>query len=96
MSPRFKPGDRVRVLSKVQWGHIRTPLFILGKSGIVETCRGEFPNPEQLAYGMDGQPPIPCYCIMFEYPEIWGKSCPEISKNDKMYVDIFEHWLDGD
>ena len=47
MPPKYKSGDRVRVLNQIRWGHIRTPLFVLGKTGIVETCRGEFPDPEK-------------------------------------------------
>ena len=95
MPPKYKSGDRVRVLNQIRWGHIRTPLFVLGKTGIVETCRGKFPDPEKLAYGLDGLPPVPCYCIKFDYPEVWGKSCPEVSRNDKMYIDIYEHWLNS-
>lgn len=86
----------MRVLNKVRWGHIRTPLFVLGKRGVVVTLRGFYPDPEKLAYGMDGLPLIPCYCIQFEHPEVWGESSPVCSKNDKMYIDIVEHWLEPD
>ncbi|MDP6084807.1 MAG: nitrile hydratase subunit beta [Nitrospinota bacterium] len=96
MPPKYKAGDRIRVQKQVRWGHIRTPLFVLGKRGLVDNLRGEYPDPEKLAYGMDGLPPIPLYCIKFDYLEVWGESCPESAKNDKMHIDIYEHWLDTD
>ncbi|MFQ5915629.1 MAG: SH3-like domain-containing protein [Nitrospinota bacterium] len=95
MTAKFSVGDQVRVQNQVKWGHIRTPLFVLGKRGVVEDFRGEYPDPEKLAYGMDGLPAIPLYCIKFDYPEVWGESCPAASKNDKMYIDVYEHWLEA-
>ena len=40
MTPRFNPGERVRVLDKFTSGHVRTPRYIRGKRGVVERiCR---------------------------------------------------------
>ena len=54
--PRFEPGDRVRVLSGERPGHVRTPGYVRGKTGRVESVLGEFRNPESLAYGDSGLP----------------------------------------
>ena len=52
--PQFAVGEKVRVLS--QWPpsppiHCRTPYYIRGCSGIIERYCGDFPNPEELAFG---------------------------------------------
>ena len=45
----FKPGDRVRVRTEDKPGHVRTPGYVRGKTGRVESVLGEFRNPESLA-----------------------------------------------
>ncbi len=54
MSDRFSPGDHVRVRADSPPGHIRTPVYIRGKCGVVRRIFGDFPNPEGLAYGQTG------------------------------------------
>ena len=46
---RFRPGDRVKVRYAAPLGHIRTPFYIRGHTGVVERLCGSFPNPEELA-----------------------------------------------
>ena len=53
-APRFKTGDRVRVLAMFPPGHVRTPWYIRGKQGVVERFCGAYPNPEELAYCRSG------------------------------------------
>lgn len=88
----FRPGDRVRVRMEDRPGHIRTPFYIRGKTGWVERVHGEFLNPESLAYGRDGLPKRPLYLVGFYQKDVWGdyRAAPQ----DKLYVDIYEHWLD--
>ncbi len=52
----FHPGDRVRVREDFPPGHIRTPVYVRGKTGVVKRKFGTFPNPEVLALGRDGMP----------------------------------------
>ena len=54
---RFEVGDAVRVALSHPPGHRRTPFYIRGKTGVVERYCGAFRNPEELAYGFDGEPP---------------------------------------
>ena len=89
---KFNLGEKVRVKSLSQPGHIRTPYFIRGQLGIVETLFGDYPNPEELAYGRSGKPAVPLYCVKFKQRHIWNKYCGE--KNDTLLVDIYEHWLE--
>ena len=88
---KYRPGDRVRVRMEDRPGHIRTPFYIRGKTGWVERVHGEFLNPESLAYGRDGLPKRPLYLIGFHQAEVWGEY--SASGRDKLYVDIYEHWL---
>ena len=52
VEPRFKPGERVKVLKAYPLGHVRTPFYIRGCTGTVERICGAFPNPEELARKM--------------------------------------------
>ena len=72
IAPRFKAGDAVRVALAHPPGHIRTPLFLRGKSGVVLRDYGAFPNPERLAYGMHGLPPLVLYMVQFNMDEGWA------------------------
>ncbi|MGE5218436.1 MAG: SH3-like domain-containing protein [Chloroflexota bacterium] len=87
----FKPGDKVRVKFEDRPGHIRTPWYIRGKIGWVERVYGDFPNPESLAYGCDGLPKKTLYLVGFNQRDVWDKS---VGQRDKLFVDVFEHWLD--
>jgi nitrile hydratase beta subunit-like protein len=92
MPPRFRPGERVRVLSEDKPGHVRTPGYVRGKTGRVESVLGEFRNPESLAYGDSGLPERPLYEVSFRQVDLWeGYSGPA---DDELYVDIYEHWLE--
>src|SRR6185503_3751316 len=53
---RFNVGDLVRVKRSDPPGHRRTPSYVKGKEGTIERVCGSFPNPEELAYGFDGEP----------------------------------------
>jgi nitrile hydratase len=91
VSAKFKPGDRVRVRADDRPGHIRTPYYIRGKTGWIEQVHGDFLNPESLAYGKDGLPKRPLYLVGFNQAEVWKKYG---AAKDKLYVDIYEHWLE--
>ena len=90
MENRFDVGNFVRVKSINRPAHIRTPGYVRGKTGQIRTIHGSFPNPEKMAYGSDGLPPVPLYGVLFELADLWD----EHSGNSKMIVDIYEHWLE--
>ena len=92
LPPRFKPGDKVRVRSAPVPGHIRTPGYIQGKQGQVEALVGVYPNPESVAYGRDGLPKQPLYRVAFLQREVWGERYKGPA-HDKVYVDLYDHWL---
>jgi nitrile hydratase len=88
---RFKPGDRVRVRFEDRPGHIRTPWYIRGKTGSIEMIHGEFLNPESLGHGGDGLPKKVLYSVAFQQGDVWERYA---ARQDKLLVDVFEHWLD--
>lgn len=89
---KFNPGDVVRV--KDDWPetrgpcHIRTPHYVRGLSGKVVQYLGDFPNPEDLAFGRKAAH-RPLYHVQFDREAIW-KTPPG---DDKVLVEIFGHWL---
>ena len=89
---QFSPGQKVRVIDAHPLGHVRTPFYIRGKTGVVERVCGAFPNPEELAQMRDGLPPVPLYRIRFRQNEVW----PDYrgSANDVLEVEIYQHWLE--
>jgi hypothetical protein len=93
MTPqRFRPGERVRVRSEDRPGHVRTPGYVRGKMGRVESVLGEFRNPETLAYGETGLPERPLYKVSFRQVDLWeGYPGPA---SDELCMDIYEHWLE--
>ena len=89
----FSPGDQVRVRAFDGPGHLRTPAYVRGKTGWVERVHGDFRNPESLAYGGDGLPKKTLYLVGFKQTDLWGQRYAE-SRDDNLYVDLYEHWLE--
>jgi len=92
MKTGFEPGDQVRVRQAQPPGHVRTPFYVRGRRGVVESLAGDFADPEELAYGRDGLPTKPLYRVRFKQSELW----PDYSGSDvdSLVVDIYEHWLE--
>lgn len=92
MTPRFKPGNAVTVRRAYPPGHVRTPHYIRGKSGVVERICGSFANPEELAYGRGGLPVRPLYRVRFAQTEVWPDYAG--AAGDTIDIEIYEHWLE--
>lgn len=86
----FDRGDRVQVTPRSRPGHVRTPHYVLGKTGTIDRYLGEFPSPEELAYGQDGLPARRLYTVQFKQTDIWKDYA---SGNDTLLVDLYENWL---
>jgi nitrile hydratase subunit beta len=89
----YREGQRVRVAARPHEGHHRTPGYVKGKVGTVERMHRAFANPETLAYGGDGLPEQALYLVGFRQDDLLpgdrGRS------SDRIYVDVFEHWLEA-
>ncbi|MAI45582.1 MAG: nitrile hydratase subunit beta [Hyphomicrobiaceae bacterium TMED74] len=89
----FKVGDRIRVAQASPPGHVRTPQFVRGKTGVIIRHFGAFPNPERLAYGMSGLPKLDLFQVKFDLDQVWdgnGKYGP----HDTVTADLYENWLE--
>jgi len=89
---RYRPGQRVRVAARPHEGHHRTPGYVKGKICSVHRVHGPFTNPETRAYGMDGLPKQPLYLVGFAQHDVWPDYRGQ--GDDRIYVDLFEHWLE--
>jgi nitrile hydratase len=89
----FAAGDVVRV--KDDWPetrgpvHIRTPYYVRGMQGTVVRHLGDFPNPEDLAFGRPAER-RPLYHVCFRKSALW----PERQPDDELLVEIYDHWLE--
>jgi len=92
MSPRFAVGEAVRVRAAFPPGHVRTPFFVRGRTGQVTEVLGPYRNPEELAYGRDGEPALPLYRVLFDSAQLWDGY--EGARQDTTVVDIYENWLE--
>jgi hypothetical protein len=92
VTPRFKAGDAVTVRRTYPPGHIRTPHYIRGKSGVIERICGSFANPEELAYGRNGLPVQPLYRVRFAQAQVWPDYAG--AAGDSIDIEIYEHWLE--
>jgi len=90
----FEPGNRIRVRASEKPGHVRTPGYLKGKKGRVESVLGAFPNPEDLAYGLSGRPNRPLYKVSFRQADVWSDY--EGPADDRLSADVYEHWLEPD
>jgi nitrile hydratase len=91
MSSRFAAGDRVHVRALFPPGHVRTPFYIRGKTGVVERVLAVFPNPELAAYGRDG-PKQQLYRVRFVQRDVWPNYGGPA--DDTVDVELYEHWLE--
>ncbi len=91
MSGDLAVGDRVRVREDYPPGHIRTPVYVRGKEGVIARAFGSFLNPEVLAIGRDGLPKKALFEVRFLQRDLW----PDYSgpKTDTLDIDLYEHWL---
>ena len=92
-APKFSPGQAVRVRTGIAPGHIRTPWYLRGKTGVIERVCGAFGNPEELAFNRLDGPDVPLYRVRFSMAEVWGNEAPRA--DDTLDAEIFEHWLEA-
>lgn len=85
-------GERVRVRRAYPPGHVRTPFYARGKTGIVADVVGRYPNPERLAYNLPGDPAPTLYRVRFRQADLW----PDYAgpAGDTVDIEIFEYWLE--
>ncbi len=83
--------ERVRVKTIMPPGHVRTPAYLRGKTGVIERALGRFANPEQLAYGLPAETQ-PLYRVRFTMAELWGARAEH--PTDTLDAELYGHWLE--
>ena len=91
MAKLYEPGEAVRVREDYPPGHIRTPVFIRGKYGVITRNFGEFDNPEITTSELEG-PQKTLYEVRFRQVDVWPDYAG--SDSDTLDIDIYEHWLE--
>ncbi len=87
----LSPGTRVLVREDYPAGHIRTPVYVRGREGVVTRRIGKFGNPETLALGRDGLPLRTLFEVKFKQKDLWPDYAG--AEGDALLIDLYEHWL---
>ena len=91
VTPRFKPGQRVRARNIHPPGHTRLPRYVRGKVGVIAVDRGVFLFPDTNAHLL-GEKPQHLYSVRFGARDIWGE---QASPRDSIRVDMFDDYLES-
>lgn len=87
----FSAGERVRVRADFPPGHVRTPVYVRGKTGVVTRQFGSFKNPELAAYRLTGPKKV-LYQVRFRQTDLWPRYAG--SEADTVDLDLYSHWLE--
>jgi nitrile hydratase len=89
-TPRFAPGDRVRVINAHPHHHTRVPRYLRGHTGTIEAEHGSYVLPDTNAHGL-GEAPQRLYTVVFDGAEVWGDGAePGLT----ISADLWEGYLD--
>jgi len=87
----LSPGTRVLVREDYPPGHVRTPVYVRGRTGVITRKIGDFCNPETLALGRDGLPLKALFEVKFRQKNLWPNYAGD--EDDALLIDLYEHWL---
>ena len=90
VTPKFKPGDRVRTRNIHPLGHTRLPRYARARVGVVDRDHGVFVFADASGSGL-GKQPQHVYSVRFTARELWG---PTASPRDTVYIDLWDEHLD--
>jgi nitrile hydratase len=91
--PIFQPGDRVQIATRAPIGHYRVPLYLRGKSGVVESViEPAAVDNEQEGYGRNAGARRHYYRLAIAMTEIWPDYVG--SPRDGLRIEVFETWLE--
>jgi nitrile hydratase len=87
----FLVGQRVRIADRTPPVHHRVPAYAKGQIGTIERVCGLHGEPEKFIRG-DGEPKQRIYRVRIPQTELWTEY--EGTNEDKLEIEIFEHWLE--
>jgi nitrile hydratase len=89
----YAVGENVRVRMATPPGHVRTPYYCRGHTGIIERICGLFHNPEELAYGRANHDLLTLYRVRFFQKDLWSDYSG--ATTDTVEIELYEHWLEA-
>jgi hypothetical protein len=91
--PIFGRGDNIRILSRSPIGHYRVPIYLRGKTGVVESViEPTAIDNEEGGFGRNAGSRRHYYRIVVPLTEIWPDYVG--SRNDDLHIEVFESWLE--
>jgi nitrile hydratase len=92
-APIFGPGSRVRVKVRFPIGHYRVPLYLRGKTGVVERLVQPAIDNEEEGFGRNAGVKRHYYRIGVPMAHIWDSYAG--GDRDRLYIEVFETWLEA-
>jgi nitrile hydratase len=90
---KFAAGDTVRVLTLSPIGHYRLPLYLRGKTGVIETVLTPMAvDNEEEGYGRNAGSKGHYYRVAFRMADVWPGYVGGLG--DSLRIEIFETWLE--
>ena len=92
-TPIFRPGQQVRIKQRFPLGHYRVPLYLRGRTGIVERLVQPAIDNEEEGFGLNAGLKRHYYRIAVPMSEIWASYGG--GRQDHLYIEVFETWLEA-
>jgi len=92
-TPVFCPGQKVRVKERYPLGHYRVPLYLRGRTGVVERLVQPAIDNEEEGFGLNAGLKRHYYRISVPMSDIWPNYAG--SGRDRLYIEVFETWLEA-
>lgn len=91
--PMFKPNDPVRISLRFPVGHYRVPLYVRGKTALVEAVIAPAAvNNEEEGFGRNAGSRRHYYRVAIPLTELWPGYAGSL--RDGLHIEIFEDWLE--
>jgi nitrile hydratase len=91
--PAFCAGDLVRISVRYPIGHYRVPLYIRGKTAVVEAVLPPGIDNEEEAFGRNAGLKRYYYRVSIPLRELWPDYVGPA--NDALRIEVYENWLEG-
>lgn len=88
-APSYKVGDHIRTNQLGQRHHTRLPAYVRGRPGVIHAHHGAHVFPDANAKGEEVAQHL--YTVVFEAHDLWPEGA---GKNDRVFVDLWERYLE--
>jgi nitrile hydratase len=91
-SALYQTGDKVRVLTRKPIGHYRVPIYLRGKSGVVQSVIKPALDNEAEGFGRNAGRERHYYRITVSMAALWVGYAG--APGDALLIEVFETWLE--